>query len=75
MILLSMSMEEKSWMILRGLRVEKRREKSTCSSLESRGRSKVTVSMSPPLDCKYVCMYVGRENVWTHIMYGAVLQT
>ena len=46
---LSMSMEEKSWMILRGGRVEKRIEKSTCSSRESKGRVNVTVSISPPL--------------------------
>ena len=49
MILLSMSMEENTWMIFLGGRERKRREKSTCSSLESKGRVKVTVSNPPPL--------------------------
>ena len=49
MMRLSISIEEKSWMILRGDSVEKRSEKSTCSRRESKGRVNVTVSIPPPL--------------------------
>ena len=48
---LSMSKEEKSWMILRCERVEKRRLKSTCSSRESIGLLKVNVSIPEPRAC------------------------
>ena len=69
---LSMSMEEKSWMILRGGRVEKRIEKSTCSSRESKGRVNVTVSIPPPLawntDTTELCNY---NSVHTYNYYGS----
>ena len=45
MTLLSISREENSWIIFRGLRAVNRSEKSTCSSLESMGRSNTTVSI------------------------------
>ena len=77
MMRLSMSMEEKSWMILRGDRVENKMEKSTCSSRESRGRVKVTVSIPPPLawnrdskQCKQCTLMIQKVKKKIEIFQG-----
>ena len=78
MILLSMRTEEKSWMILRGLRVLNSRERSTCSNRESSGLVKVTVSISPPLawnrDKKYMYVHCVNIHVRTYVHVHACTQ-